>query len=68
MKSGPPPTAKSKAHRGSTSAPAWRCWTTGGEHGMKGTRERTKTFLIKYVTKIGNLQGVKYEIQFKDAE
>ena len=33
-----------------------------------GARERAKTLLSQYVTKIGDLQGVKYEVQFRDAE
>lgn len=35
---------------------------------MNGARERAKTLLSQYVTKVGDLQGVKYEVQFKDAE
>jgi hypothetical protein len=35
---------------------------------MNGARERAKTLLSQYVTKIGDLRGVKYEVQFKDAE
>lgn len=35
---------------------------------MNGARERAKTLLSQYVTKIGDLQRVKYEVQFRDAE
>ena len=35
---------------------------------MNGVRERAKTLLGQYVTKVGDLQGVKYEVQFRDAE
>lgn len=35
---------------------------------MNGARERAKTLLNQYVTRIGDLQGVKYEVQFRDAE
>ena len=35
---------------------------------MNGARERAKTLLSQYVTKIGDLKGVKYEVQFRDAE
>lgn len=35
---------------------------------MNGARERAKTLLSQYVTKVGDLQGVKYEVQFRDAE
>ena len=35
---------------------------------MNGARERAKTLLSQYATKIGDLQGAKYEVQFRDAE
>lgn len=35
---------------------------------MSSARERAKTLLSQYVTKIGERMGEKYEVQFKDAE
>lgn len=35
---------------------------------MSSARERAKTLLSQYVTKIGDRMGKKYEVQFKDAE
>lgn len=35
---------------------------------MSSARERAKTLLSQYVTKIGDRTGKKYEVQFKDAE
>lgn len=35
---------------------------------MSNARERAKTLLSQYVTKIGDRTGKKYEVQFKDAE
>lgn len=35
---------------------------------MSSARERAKTLLSQYVTKIGERMGEKYEVQFRDAE
>ena len=35
---------------------------------MNSARERAKTLLSQYVTKVGDRKGEKYEVQFKDVE